>query len=218
MYCQGAIRNAELMKDIYPSWKMVCFCADDVPRATTAKLRQLGVDVRGPVAGIANRMFDRFTIADDAAFTHFLIRDCDSRISAREARAVSDWLDSDLDFHSLSDHPAHWLGLGGGLWGAKQGAFPSITLAIINSKLADRAYERKDGYGADQAFLARFVWPVAKKGVLRHDSCCRHLYPEAKPFPDGCRFGSERFVGEIVGADDKPHSTHWQMRANFMTR
>jgi hypothetical protein len=216
MYLQGGIRNAELASEIYPGWKCVFYCGPEVPKAITLKLGQLGAEVRGAVEGIANQMFWRFCIADDPAFTHFIIRDTDSRLSLREARAAAEWIESGKAFHSCRDHPCHSLPLGGGLWGAKHGVIPGMREAIIASKLASRPYKREDSYSLDQTFLTRYVWPIAKLSCTQHDSCTRHLFPGSKPFPDGCKFGQPRFTGEIVNADDTPHNWHWQMRINFM--
>lgn len=217
VYCQGAVRNAELAKNIYPGWAVVIYCAKNVPSAIKSKLQQLGVDVREPVQGIENRMFDRFCVIDDPQFDFVVVRDCDSRLSLREKRAVDMWLASTHQFHSMADHPAHTLPLGGGLFGVKKGAVLGVIEAIKCSGLASKPYTRETGYGLDQTFLTKFLWPTARKSVLRHDSCNRQLYPYGVPFPDGCKFGADRFVGEIFNERDEPHSTHWQWRCNYMT-
>lgn len=214
IYCIGAIRNVELAREIYPNWKVIIYCAPDVPKATTVKLGLLGAEVRGGIEGINNVMFLRFAALDDASFSHVIFRDCDSRLSMREARAVAEWIESGKKFHSCRDHTHHHLPLGGGLWGATRGSFPNITEAIRKSGLASEAYKRETGYGRDQTFLTRFVWPVAKESCEQHDSFHRNLFPGSKPLPDGLKWGQYRFVGEIVGADEKPHPTHWMMRIN----
>ena len=213
IYLHGALRNAELAPGLYPGWRVVVYCAKDVPRAEQMKLSKLGADVRGPVEGIPNEMFWRFAVADDTSFERFIVRDCDSRLSRREAQAVKEWVESGLDWHSMRDHPHHWLPLGGGLWGGKTGVLkPGMTALIKASGLAKRPYKRGDGYSLDQTFLSRFVWPLAKRSCLQHDSCNRQTYPEARDFPNG---ESERFVGEVFDAEDKPHPLHWQMRCNW---
>lgn len=214
IYLQGALKNVELARTIYPGWKVVIYCAESVPKAVWMKLGKAGAEVRGPVEGVFNEMFWRFCVADDAQFERFIIRDCDSRLSRREALAVQEWIDSGLNWHSMRDHPHHWLPMGGGLFGGKTGLVkPSMKEAIIASKLAQRPYKREDGYSLDQTFLSHHVWPWAKASCLQHDSCNRTSYPEAKAFPTG--MDGDRFVGEVVDERETPHPLHWQMRCNW---
>jgi len=211
LYTHGMIKNAELAPSVYPGWKVVCYAAPDVPKVVTATLKKIGVELRGPVDGIADAVFWRFCVMDDAE--RFIVRDADSRLCLREALAVGAWIDGGLDWHVMRDHPHHWLPMGAGMWGAKGGLIkPSMREAIIKSKLCARPYIWKTSYGLDQAFLAQRVWPGAKKSCLQHDSCSRALWPEAKPFPGG--INGDRFVGEVVGTDDLPHPEHWMMRVN----
>lgn len=222
IYTVGALRNAELAKNVYPGWKCVFFIPFKDPAISQIKsLEKLGaivITIPGKDDLIKNEMFWRFTVGECFSdCDRFIIRDTDSRLSTREANAVAEWVASPYKFHSLRDHPAHTLPLGGGLWGATKGAFPEMREAIIKSGLADKPYERQSSYGLDQVFLSTYVWPVAKQSCLAHDSCNRHIYPSSRPFPDGCSFDSPRFVGEIVGEQEQPHFFHWQQRVSYMT-
>lgn len=217
MYCVGAIRNAELAKKIFPKWKCVFYVDDRVPSLTKTTLETIGAVVRPGHSKIKNQMFWRFLIADDPEVERFIVRDPDSRLSQREFNAVSAWVNSGLKFHSMRDHPAHTLPLGGGLWGAVKGACPPIEKSITESKLATKAYERETAYGLDQTFLTNWIYPVAKKSWMQHDSCRRNIYPDALPFPDGCRFSEMRFVGEIFDEKEQPNPIHFQQRINWMT-
>ena len=49
----------------------------------------------------------------------YVCRDLDSRFSAREQSAVSEWLDSGQPIHAMRDHPAHNTPLLGAAWGAR---------------------------------------------------------------------------------------------------
>jgi hypothetical protein len=143
LYVNGMIRNAELAKTVYPGWKVVVYADTDVPKVALHKLSKLGVDLRKPIASIPNQMFWRFCIADDPKVERFIVRDSDSRINRREAAAVTEWIDSDLNIHTLRDHPHHWLPIGGGMWGAKTGIFkPSMESLITASSLATNKYTR----------------------------------------------------------------------------
>lgn len=226
IYCYGAVRNAtEYPRVLGQDWKVVMWCDESVPRDIQLKLRQAGADVRTPPQPIANGMFWRFVILDDPKVEHALFRDTDSRPIQREALAIKAWMQSSKPFHVMADHPHHTLPMGGGLWGIDKtkikGDMPHILChmedAIIRSRLAARTYTREKGYSLDQTFLTKHIWPLAKQyGIMRHDSCNRHLFRESVPFPSGCRMGDERFVGEVVTADDKPHPIHYQMRYNYM--
>lgn len=46
IYNVGAIRNAELMKTIYPDWKMIVYYDNTVPSETIEKLKELDVVVK----------------------------------------------------------------------------------------------------------------------------------------------------------------------------
>ena len=48
--------------------------------------------LRGAIAG----MFWRFLVADDPSVDRFIVRDSDSRLNARDAFAVVDWIRSDV--------------------------------------------------------------------------------------------------------------------------
>lgn len=217
MYLHGMIRNAQLAREVYPGWKVVCYCDIDVPSKLIDQLRALKVDVRAGDPDVKNQMFWRLLIAEEPTMTRFIVRDCDSRLSVRERSAVDDWIHSELQFHVMGDHIHHWLPVGGGLFGAVKGALKPIKEMIVRSGLAKVPYRRENGYNLDQIFLANYVLPQVSGRVLRHDSCCRKLYPWAKPFPNGCHFNDMSFVGEIIDEREQPNWHHRQQRVNFMT-
>ena len=61
----------------------------------------------------------RFLPPLDPQVSLFLCRDLDSRISAREVAAVTEWVQSGKPIHSMRDHPAHNTPLLGASWGAR---------------------------------------------------------------------------------------------------
>ena len=61
----------------------------------------------------------RFLPPLDPQVSVFLCRDLDSRISAREVAAVTEWLQSGRAIHSMRDHPYHNIPLLGAAWGAR---------------------------------------------------------------------------------------------------
>lgn len=216
IYLAGALRNAELVPSVYPGWKAVFFCGNEVPVGLKRQLEALGAEVRGPVQGISDRVFDRLCLFDDPRFDAVIVRDCDSRVSSREAEAVMAWMGSDKAWHVMKDHPFHMFPMMTGMIGVKRGAVNGFTAAILKSGMADSAYIRGQSYGRDQEFLAKNVWPVAKQSVLHHVSCGREKWPGSVDFPSPMKFGEHRFVGEIVEAEDRPRGEHWMMRCNWM--
>ena len=52
--------------------------------------------------------------------SHYLSRDLDSWLNAREAAAVEDWLtNTDSAFHFMRDHPSHVVEILGSAWGVR---------------------------------------------------------------------------------------------------
>ena len=210
MYTQGAIRNAELMPNIYPGWKMVVYADSTVPKDVINCLQKLGVEIRKPTC--SNGMFWRFAIADDPKVEVFVIRDTDSRINQREAGAVKEWLAGTKWFHIIADHPHHVPVMGGGLWGSR-GPWNKFQILIDACPASKLESDRKTCYNSDQLWLRDSVWPMARNNVLIHDLCYHSKRQSAVPFHS--RFGDDRFVGEVFDAQDKPRSFDASMRINF---
>ena len=116
-YTVGAIRNAELALQIYPSWICYFFVSENVPKEiidvllsyknTRVFFKQGNGDWRS--------MFWRFETSYDPTIDISIFRDTDSRLSYREKYAVDEWLDSDKTFHIMRDHPYHGFPILGGM-------------------------------------------------------------------------------------------------------
>ncbi len=210
-YCVGAIRNAELIEKIYPGWKMVCYADRTVPEETTLKLARLGVELRKPKC--SNGQFWRLFIASDPKVDRYLMRDCDSRLSQREAEAIKEWIESGKKVHVIADHPHHTPVMGGGLWGGTKDAVPNMA-ELIESYTKSQLKQDEEIYNTDQIFLRDMVWPMVKNDCLIHDLCYSHMRLRAKPFP--AKFGDYRFVGERMDKNDKPWPFDWQQRLNYL--
>ena len=84
-----------------------------VPRDALAALVRLGAELAdvnkatGDAAVLANGRLWRFLVASDASVDRYVVRDADSRVSAREKAAVDAWARSGLAFHVMRDHPSH---------------------------------------------------------------------------------------------------------------
>lgn len=146
----------------------------------------------------------RFAAASDPTVARYLVRDVDSRIGSREAAAIEAWVRKGKPFHVMRDHPSHAIyaaagyTMQAGMWGGTASAAPEMTELMANTS------DSSDDYYADQNFLAKKVWPLAReRGVEQHDSFSCGLFPGAIPFPVAERLTEGDFVGAVVECDGK---------------
>jgi hypothetical protein len=218
IYCIGALRNAEMAKVFYPDWTTLFWVEkESVPTEIITGLLERGADIR-PYSRLEwkNGMFVRFLIADDPTVERFIVRDCDSRPSAREVAAVNAWIDSGKDFHAMRDHPYHAVQMLGGMWGAKGGVITDIVQSIKSFPRSRHPYSRDKQYGADQEWLWQEVWPKLQQSGLVHDSCTRKQFGGI-PFPQSDD-PFERFVGEIIDEQEQPNAEHAAIRSHWLAR
>jgi hypothetical protein len=131
-----------------------------------------------PRLGNATRLYPliwRFLPVLDPQVDAFLSRDLDSRVSAREADAVSEFLASGASVHVMRDHPAHTAVIMGGMWGARLSGETGGTRHRFQQAFAKMfknavAYVSRLKGGWDQVALQRYVWPWAKRQTFAHDS------------------------------------------------
>lgn len=191
VYTQGAVVNARLAPFLYPDWTCRIYLGAGVPAGTIRDLQAAGaelVEAARVHADVAPSMW-RFLVADDPEVAVFLCRDCDARLSAKEAVAVDDWLQRGRRAHIMRDHPLHRVLILAGLWGAR--TRPRWHMAERLRRFAQGRV--LGGYGADQVFLAREVWPEIREDCVQHDS--HYDLFGAGPFPamgrgdDRCHVG-----------------------------
>lgn len=221
-YTLGAVRNAHLLPVIYPGWKLWIYCdrpppplreADkvedaalcaSVPEQVTHRLKELGAEIRyAPrLDGVAPMLW-RFLPVDDVTVDVFVSRDCDSRLSERDAAAVSAWLDSDAMLHCMRDHPSHAnYPLSGGLWGART---RWLRLMLGGRPLTALAKGYGGAYLDDMNFLGADVWPAVQADVYCHDSVSCDRWPRSHPFPVERR--AFEHVGQVFDAYSRPRQS-----------
>tara|TARA_R110002051_G_scaffold135751_1_gene208512 strand:- start:55 stop:702 length:648 start_codon:yes stop_codon:yes gene_type:complete len=200
VYNAGAIRNAELAKEIYPGWVCRYYLGKSAPLTTIQELGRFNnteifvMNEPGDWRG----MFWRFYPASDLNVDVMLSRDADSRLNLREKAAVDEWLTGDKDFHIMRDHPQHATEIMGGMWGVRNGLLPDMV-NMIND------YVKGDFWQVDQNFLRERVYPLVKKNTMVHDE-----YFEKKPFPVSRE--KDRFIGQAFDENDKLlHPEHAEM-------
>ena len=204
-YLKGALRNAELAKQIYPGWRCRFYVAQSVPYPIISQLEEMdNVEiVYKPGFGDWRGMFWRFEPASEEGVEVMISRDTDSRLSLREKTAVDEWLSSDKGFHIMRDHPWHKYPVLGGMWGAKSGAVPDMKELIDN-------FAQEDKYGTDYEFFAEAVLPLVGDNVIVHDE-----FFDKNPFPTP-RDGYE-FVGEVFDEDENTILEHTEALRKHLT-
>lgn len=201
-YLDGALANAHAATRLYPGWTCRFHVDDSVPAETCAALVASGAQLRRMPRPprLADGLFWRFSVLDDPEVTHFLLRDADSVLNAREAAAVQAWLASGRGFHVMRDHPAHTDLMLAGLWGGVRGRLPPLQALLHGFHYRTGTQSRS----ADQVFLAERVWPRIRHDCLVHDSVYRVL--GAQVFPPGSALPPGRHVGDNAAAFPTPTS------------
>ena len=197
IYSIGAIKNAELWKELYPDWQMVVFYDNTVPYDIINSLKNMGVLCEDMSNKGIYGMFWRFFAVDLPNSEYAIFRDTDSRISLREKMAVDEWLSSGKTLHVMRDHPYHMipcgndrLGILGGMWGIKSKKIP------LTKMIQSYPNKNKIFYGEDQTFLKTIF------SLFENDRCTHDDFFEKKPFPIGRTEG--RFVGERIDENNNP--------------
>jgi hypothetical protein len=205
-YTWGAVRQARLAAIHYPGWICRFYLPESDWSGASAHsphvldLIMMGAELRSGDTSIPN-MFWRFMVADDPEVERFIVRDCDSRIDAREAAAVQQWINEDTILHVMRDHWAHQV-MPGGLWGAMWHRHPGWAAPsmerLVHEFLEKHKGIQADAYQVDQDFLARCVWPWAKASATVHDSAPgRRNEIGGKSFPTKRGENWPRFCGEV---------------------
>ena len=162
LYCVGAVENARLAKEIYPDWIARFYVAEDVPEEYVYQLKEYDAEV---FICRRNNSYDglnwRFRPFIDDCVKFWISRDCDSRLSWRERRAVDEWINSDKSFHLMRDCHNHGYTIMAGMFG-------------VNNKLFHERYGKLDLENPsashredDQRLLNHAIW-----GRIVHDHLC----------------------------------------------
>jgi hypothetical protein len=164
-YCFGAVRNAELYPQFFPNWKIVFFHDNSVPKTILRTLIKNGAELKSCEGMNLNPYMWRF-LANDLMHERFMCRDCDSRPSEREVKAVREWIDSELPGHVIRDHPHHAsCAILSGMWGCKKGLIHDMEYLMTMY----RQPETEKDFGMDQNFLRDVVWPTIRDKSMQHD-------------------------------------------------
>jgi tetratricopeptide (TPR) repeat protein len=181
-YLRGAVRNLQEASSVYPGWVCRFYIDDSVPIEFVNLAIELGaqVIVQPPNQSVRQKLSWRFLVANDPTVRRFLVRDADSVISTREAKAVTEWLASDRWFHVMRDYWTHTDLILAGMWGGRSGLLPELAPLVVSYRSG-----KLETPNIDQWFLRDRVWPIIRSSTLIHDRCFRVLdarvWPEADP-------------------------------------
>jgi hypothetical protein len=190
-YWVGALRNAQLVREIYPGWTARFYVHENVAPHIRRELIAAGAQVEemtGP--GDWTGLVWRYLAIEDPAVSVAVFRDCDSRLTVREQSAVNEWLLSGRALHVMRDHPRHVFPIMGGMWGVRCSGARWIPALLRSQGLG--AY-----YQADQLLLAREVWPRLKHDCIEHDE-----FGSGRAFP--MLRTDDQFVGQIYSSEGEP--------------
>ena len=194
-YLRGAIKNAELAKEIYPGWLCRFYVGSNTPFGIVHQLNKFDhVQIVQKKIGDWRGMFWRFEPASEEGVEAMISRDADSRLSLREKAAVDEWLASDKGFHIMRDHPHHRFPVLGGMWGAKAGTIPNMKELIDN-------WDQKNAYGTDYEFFAGCIMPLIVENTLTHDE-----FFGGQPFP--MPRDKYEFVGQVFDENENTVQEH----------
>jgi hypothetical protein len=169
MYNIGCIENAKLHKEIFKDWTMRVYYNSSVPVETINELKNYNVElvfVDEDTNYFASLW--RFRPINESGVSHFISRDCDSRISLRDEVSVNQWIESDKKFHIIRDHPiGHGWVMNAGMWGSKVDLDLDIQKLITDYLKDNYLPEEKS---IDQRFLKDVIYPNAKNDVFVNDT------------------------------------------------
>ena len=106
----GALKNAILALRHFPSFEVWFYTGASVPSWLQSSLQLFShvkiIDMRAMPEDHSAKLW-RFHAFSAPDVELVLVRDVDSRLNARDAASVADFLRSGFDFHVTADHVAH---------------------------------------------------------------------------------------------------------------
>ncbi len=217
-YTEGAIRNAELAKEIYPGWSCRFYVGQSVSSIVKMRLEmnENTEVVTMPDWGDWRGMFWRFFPASEDNVEVVISRDTDCRLNIREREAVDEWLQSDKGFHIMRDHPFHGFPVLGGMWGAKHGCVPHMKRLI-------EEWDQQDAYGTDYDFFANVIMPLIQDDIMVHDEFFRKDHPlvgfqGCTPLDFPTTRQGMHFVGEVYDHQEQVVVEHARALEKFLNK
>lgn len=213
-YCIGAIKNADLAQLYFPDFICFFYVDNSVPEYFIKELEtKKNVKlIQANNMDIPKRMW-RFLAIDESKITCMISRDVDSRLSAREASLVYNWLSKPQLLMSIKDNPIFHRTpeMLAGMWGVKKISNLNMLDAII-SWLKKNNIKNIDNIELDQLFLSQVIYARYRNELCYFDDFKISLHDNPIKIPI-VRKGY-RFIGEVFDEFDKP-ADHWKAIRDF---
>ena len=184
LYHHGLLENIDMIKTHYPGWVIYVYLgADTEPGYRNYLLRDPVIRVRDTgITGFKNTVH-RFFAIDDPDVEVCFFRDADSRVHWRDRWAIDGFLTTQYRAHIIRDHPEHSTRIAAGMWGLRKSAleepirqlFDGWTPVFSGSGSPDAV----EGFGIDQNFLTREIYPRIRSIALVHFSNKQRFESEA---------------------------------------
>ena len=192
-------------KEFYPDWRVRVYYQNvDVTLEQIFQIEQrydnvdfcdaLNIPLLGNVTSFLFGGFVRYLPLADRFVDMFMSRNIFSPIFQREIQSVHQWISSDKLFHIMRDHPRHHHVIMADLWASKIHQNQTIRYQLrkhLTTKYLMSCYYSING---EQDFLKDYLWPIAEKQSIQHDSFHCHKYPLSIPFTKA-KLSSTQFVG-----------------------
>jgi hypothetical protein len=178
-YYFGLLENIKIICEHFPDFEIYVYkgvCKEEWVFDSSIHIIETGKN------GVVNMLFRHLPITfADVGF----VRDADSRITERDRWCITQFLESDKEYHVIRDHFWHRSCVSGGMFGWK------TTLPIdIDTK---GEYQ----YGDDEKYLNKVLYPKIKDRLLVHTNICaykdEYFCPIMIPQQD-----STDFVGNVI--------------------
>ena len=185
IYHRGFLENVELIKHHFPGWVVYVYFAPDTDSGFIAHCQTLpNVRVRfTTVMGFANTIW-RFYAIDEQDVDVCFFRDADSRVHWKDRWAIKGFMNSTFTAHVIRDHKEHTAMIAAGMWGLRRGVIPSVRALFDQwTPVFGGNGDPLDvtGFGIDQNFLVKCIYPIVRPSMLLH-------------YSNGCIFYDERGV------------------------
>ena len=174
IYHMGFLENVELVKKHYPGWVVYLYLGSDaeegfrnyVIRDPVIRVRDTGI------TGFRNTIY-RFFAIDEPDVDLCFFRDADSRIHWRDRWAINTFTKSSNGCHIIRDHWQHTAMIAAGMWGLRKGVLKTPMRELFESwtpVFAGNGNGDAEGFGIDQNFLVKVVYPRIKETLFVHFS------------------------------------------------
>ena len=189
LYHRGFLENLDLIKKHYPGWVVYAYLgADTDPGFRNHLLRNPVVRVRDTgIVGFKNTVH-RFFAIDEPDVEVCFFRDADSRIHWKDRWAINKFMGTSSGCHIIRDHAEHTAMIAAGMWGLRQGVLKSSVRELFESWTPVHAGngdpESVEGFGIDQNFLVKRVYPLIQATVfVTFSNGKRHVWENGAEFP-----------------------------------